>query len=95
MQICCHSIGGKRKIVINEDETTGDAFVHRRIIGNILYQFATIPYLMFVVSLLSRFMHSLSQIHMDATTQVLRYFKDIIIMIEKETHMMQKVHQGM
>lgn len=91
MQIYCHSNGDKQKILTNEDETKGVAFM------KIYYIYlSSIPYLMFVVSLLSIFIYSLSPIHMDGAKHVFKYIKSIIIVIEQESSDdKKKVYQNM
>nr|KYP36518.1 Retrovirus-related Pol polyprotein from transposon TNT 1-94 [Cajanus cajan] len=59
----------------NDGENSADASVYRSIIGSLLYLSATRPDLMFAASLLSRFMHSPSQVHLGAAKRVLRYIR--------------------
>ncbi|GKU98015.1 hypothetical protein SLEP1_g11072 [Rubroshorea leprosula] len=55
-----------------------DAGVYRSLIGRVLYLSATRPDIMHLVSLLSRFMHSPSEIHLKAAKRILRYVKGTI-----------------
>jgi hypothetical protein len=50
-----------------------DATLYKSLVGNLLYFTATRPYVMFVASLLSRFMHSPSHFHFVAAKRVLKY----------------------
>ncbi|XP_017618176.1 secreted RxLR effector protein 161-like [Gossypium arboreum] len=52
-----------------------DASDYRSLIGNLLYLSTTRPYIMYVASLLSRFMQALSQTHYGAAKRVMRYIK--------------------
>ncbi|GKV03117.1 hypothetical protein SLEP1_g15480 [Rubroshorea leprosula] len=52
-----------------------DARIYRSLIGRLLYLSATRPNIMHSVSLMSRFMHSPSEIHFKATERILRYVK--------------------
>lgn len=47
-----------------------DATLYRSLVGNLLYLTATKPDIMFATSLLSRFMHSTSQIHFGVAKSV-------------------------
>nr|KYP54960.1 hypothetical protein KK1_001161 [Cajanus cajan] len=66
------------KLSKNDGKNIADASVYRSIIGSLLYFLATILDLMFATSLFSRFMHSPSQVHFDATKRVLRYIRATI-----------------
>ena len=47
-------------------------------IGCLMYLTATRPDIVHVVSLLSRYMHCASEIHLQATKRIVRYIKGII-----------------
>ncbi|CAJ2651803.1 unnamed protein product [Trifolium pratense] len=59
------------KLSKDDGDNGADASIYRSIIGSLLYLSATRPDIMFVASLLSRFMHSPSQVHLGATKRVL------------------------
>ena len=59
----------------NDAGSKADASVYRSLIGSLLYLSATRPDLMFSISLLSRFMHSPSKIHLGVAKRVLRYIR--------------------
>ncbi|CAJ2645183.1 unnamed protein product [Trifolium pratense] len=63
------------KLSKDDGDNSADASIYRSIIGSLLYLSATRPDIMFVASLLSRFMHSPSQVHLGAAKRVLRYIK--------------------
>ena len=63
------------KLSKNEEDDKADASVYRSIIGSLLYLSATRPDLMFTSSLLSRFMHSPSQVHLGAAKMSLEVYK--------------------
>ena len=51
---------------------------YRSLIGSLLYLTTSRPNILFVVSVLSRFMHSPSEKHFSAAKRVLRYIKGTI-----------------
>jgi hypothetical protein len=63
------------KLSKDDGGNSADASIYRSIIGSLLYLLATRPDIMFAASLLSRFMHSPSQVHLGAAKRVLRYIK--------------------
>ena len=63
------------KLGKDEDSEKVDDSMYRSLIGSLLYLTASRPDILFVVSLLSRFMHSPRDTHLTTTKRVLRYFK--------------------
>ena len=55
-----------------------DSTFYKQIVGSLMYLTATRPDTMFVVSLISRFMESPTEIHLAAAKRVLRYLKGTI-----------------
>lgn len=55
-----------------------DEGYYRSLIGCLMYLMSTRPDILFVVSLLSRFMHCSSEMHLIAAKRVLRYIKGTI-----------------
>jgi len=51
---------------------------YRRLIGCLMYLIATRPDILFVVSLLSRFMHCASEVHLRVAKRILNYVKGTI-----------------
>jgi hypothetical protein len=49
--------------------------VYRSLIGCLMYLTTTRPDIIHVVSLLSRFMHCVSEVHFKATKRIMRYIK--------------------
>ncbi|XP_059669236.1 uncharacterized mitochondrial protein AtMg00810-like [Cornus florida] len=63
-----------------------DASLYRSLVGSLLYLTSSRPDIMYATSLLSRFMHNPSQIHVGAAKRVLRYIQgtlDFGILYEK------------
>ena len=55
-----------------------NATMYKQLIGSLMYLTATRPNLMYVVSLMSRFKASPTELHLQATKRVLRYLKGTI-----------------
>jgi len=55
-----------------------DASLYRSLTGSLLYLTATRPDILYVTSLLSRFMQSPSQIHFGAAKRILKYLRGTI-----------------
>eukprot|EP00253_Pinus_taeda_P028656 PITA_28656 len=53
-----------------------DPSLYKSIVGSLMYLTTTRPYIMFVVSLISRFMERPKEAHWQATKRILRYVKD-------------------
>ena len=62
------------KLAKDEDSEKEDDSMYRSLIGSLLYLTASRPDILFVVGLLSRFMHVL-ETHLTAAKRVLRYIK--------------------
>nr|KYP50175.1 Copia protein [Cajanus cajan] len=65
----------KEKLQKDDGAPDADASRYRSLIGSLLYLTATRPDIMYVVSLLSRFMQKPSQIHFGAAKRILRYLQ--------------------
>ena len=77
------------KLVKEDGSSKMDATLYRSLVGKLLYLTATRPDIMFAASLLSRFMHNPSQIHMGVGKRILRYLqgtKDFGIKFEKNAN---------
>ncbi|PRQ17740.1 putative RNA-directed DNA polymerase [Rosa chinensis] len=66
------------KLMKDEGGVKVDATMYKQIVGSLMYLTATRPDLMYVVSLISRFMSSPTELHMQAAKRVLRYLKGTI-----------------
>ena len=53
-----------------------NATMYKQLVGSLMYLTATMPDLMYVVCLISRFMASPTKLHLQAVKRVLRYLKD-------------------
>ncbi|GJT25797.1 retrovirus-related pol polyprotein from transposon TNT 1-94 [Tanacetum coccineum] len=65
------------KLMKEDSSSKVDATLYQSLVGKLLYLTATRPDIMFAASLLSRFMHNPSQIHMGVGKRILRYFQGI------------------
>ncbi|XP_017614108.1 uncharacterized mitochondrial protein AtMg00810-like [Gossypium arboreum] len=63
------------KLASNSDHERVDEKGYRSLVGCLLYLIATMPDIMYAVSLLSRFMHYCNVAHFKAAKRVLRYVK--------------------
>lgn len=66
------------KLVKNDESGFVDATLYKQMVGCMMYLAATRPDLMFVISLLSRFMETPTEQHMAAMKRVLRYIKGTV-----------------
>ena len=55
-----------------------DASIYRSLVGCLLYLYRTRPNIMFATNVLSRFMHSPTELHFKTAKRVLRYIQSII-----------------
>nr|XP_034919801.1 secreted RxLR effector protein 161-like [Populus alba] len=65
----------KEKLSKNDGADKVDEGYFRSMIGCLMYLTTTRPDILFAVSLLSRFMHGTSELHLRATKRILRYVK--------------------
>ncbi|KAM1556843.1 hypothetical protein PS2_040150 [Malus domestica] len=63
------------KLTKDEGGIEVDGTVYKQMVGSLMYLTATRPDLMFVVSLISRYMERPTEVHMQAVKRVLRYIK--------------------
>ncbi|XP_056166715.1 secreted RxLR effector protein 161-like [Syzygium oleosum] len=68
-------MGQKEKLQKKDGSEPVDERVCRSLIGCVMYLIATRPDIMFIVSVLSRFLNCASELHMVAAKRVLRYLK--------------------
>jgi hypothetical protein len=64
------------KILNNDGEKLKEPSTYRSLVGSLLYLTTTRPNLIFLASLLSRFMSSPNNVHMGVTKRVLKYIKE-------------------
>ena len=62
----------------DEDGINVDKTYYKQVVGSLNYLTATRPDMMFVVSLISRYMENLTELHLQAAKRVLRYLKGTI-----------------
>ncbi|WJZ84648.1 hypothetical protein VitviT2T_004242 [Vitis vinifera] len=75
------------RLTKNEGEVKVDATKYKQLVGSLMYLTATRPDLMYVVCLISRFMASPTEMHLQAAKRVLRYLKgtvDLGVFYQKE-----------
>ena len=63
------------KLVKDEGGVKVDKTYYKQIMGSLTYLAATRPDMMFMVSLISRYMENPTELHLQATKRVLRYLK--------------------
>lgn len=66
------------KLMKNTGGSSVDATVYKQIVGSLMYLTATRPDLMYVVSLISRFMERPTDLNQQAVKRILRYLKGTI-----------------
>ena len=75
------------KLVKDEGGVKVDKTYYKQVVGNLMYLTATQPDMMFVVSLISRYMENPTEMHLQVTKRALRYLKgttDFGIFYKKE-----------
>lgn len=66
------------KISKDEDEITVDEMYFKQLVGSLMYLTATRPDMMFVTSLISRYMAKPAELHLQAAKRALRYLKGTV-----------------
>ncbi|XP_075645448.1 secreted RxLR effector protein 161-like [Castanea sativa] len=66
------------RLMKDEEGSKVNATVYKQLVGSLMYLTATRPDLMYVVSLISRFMASPTELHLLAAKRVLRYLKGTV-----------------
>ncbi|XP_040989961.1 secreted RxLR effector protein 161-like [Juglans microcarpa x Juglans regia] len=66
------------RLMKDEEGAKVNATMYKQLVGSFMYLTATRPDLMYVVSLISRFMASPIELHLQATKRVLRYLKGTV-----------------
>ena len=66
------------KLTKDEEVETVDTKTYQRLIDRLIYLLHTRPYILYLVSVLYHFMHSLNIHHLQAAFRVLRYLKGTI-----------------
>ncbi|XP_059663652.1 secreted RxLR effector protein 161-like [Cornus florida] len=69
----CTPLVVNEKLMKEDGSKEADSSLYRSLVGSLLYLTASRPDIMYATSLLSRFMHNPSQIHVGAAKRVLRY----------------------
>jgi len=68
----------KEKLIKNDEADKVDEGYFKSMIGCLMYLTTTRPDILFAVSLLSRFMHGASELHLRAAKRILRYVKGTV-----------------
>uniref|UniRef100_A0A2N9FP23 Integrase catalytic domain-containing protein n=1 Tax=Fagus sylvatica TaxID=28930 RepID=A0A2N9FP23_FAGSY len=66
------------RLMKDEEGAKVNATMYKQLVGSLMYLTATRPDLMYVVSLISRFMASPTELHLQACKRVLRYLKGTV-----------------
>ena len=66
------------KLMKDEERAKVNATMYKQLVGSLIYLTATRPDFMYVVSLISRFMASPTELHLQVAKRVLRYLKGIV-----------------
>ncbi|XP_038707298.1 secreted RxLR effector protein 161-like [Tripterygium wilfordii] len=66
------------KLVKDEDGVRIDSTLYKHMVGSLMYLTVTCPDMMFIVSLISRYMERSTTIHLQAAERVLKYLKGTI-----------------
>ena len=66
------------RLMKDEEGSKVNATMYKQLVGSLMYLTATRPDLMYVVSLISRFMASPIELHLQAAKRVLRYLKGTV-----------------
>ena len=75
------------RLIKNEERAKVNATMYKQLVGSLIYLTTTRPDLMYMVSLISRFMASPIELHLQAAKRVLRYVKgtvDLRVFYRKE-----------
>ena len=78
MQDCdpvCTFVEMGSKLVKNPERNKVDNIFYKQIVGSLMYLTATRPDIMFVVSLISRFMENPKEMHLMTAKRILRYLQ--------------------
>jgi len=73
-----NAIAPGHKLIKDENGVKVDATKYKQIVGCLIYLAATRPDLMYVLSLISRFMKCPTELHMQAVKRVLKYLNGTI-----------------
>jgi len=64
------------KLIKDEDGVKVDKTYYKQVVDSLMYLTTTRPDMMFVVSLISRYMENPTKLHLQAAKRVLRYLKE-------------------